>query len=825
MRKRLRTKLPPYMMPSHVETIDRLPTLPSGKVDKRSLPPPRPRAPTTRVDVSGDDPIEELVRTTFASTLGLASVARDAHFFDDLGGHSLLATRVVSALRRKSQFSGVSVLDLYRHPTVETLARRVKRMAEAPASAQPRTNVRSVPFVAAQAMGSLLAFALHAAQWLAPYVTFALARAHGVTIADAIARACIALFATPPATIAFAVALKWIVVGRFTAGRHALGSAAHLRAWIVERVLAATPIDLLAGTPWMNVFLRAMGARIGKNVHVATAAIGAFDLVDIGDDATVGIDATIAPSSIEEGERVLAPSRSGARCTVETRAFVQGGATMEDDAALDALALLPRGETKRPIDRDRGGDGVTRPTRAKHLALAIAYALAILAFPIVHAIAIAPAAAVLAIAERWIGAAYLVASPIAALVFVVALCLEVVVLKWMLLGRVRSNRRPIASTFAWRKWIVDRTMATTFDALGALYATLWLVPFLRALGMRIGRLAEISTASDFTPDLVRIGDGAFVADCVSLGAPRFDRGWMTLGTTSLGDRAFIGNSGLVPCGATLADDTLVACMSTAPDRSLRGESFVGAPPLLLPRRAPSLAHAIETTFRPTRALVARRRAIEAVRVLLPTTIWIVLTCLVVAACGWIDRVASLPVAIAALPLLAALAGALSAAFVVAFKWIVVGRHRAGTHPLWSSFVWRTELVTALQENVVDPLWNEMLLGTPMAAWFFRALGAKIGRRVHLGTTQLTEYDLVEIADDACLDEDCTLQTHLFEDRVMKTSRVRVGEACSVGRDAIVLYDGEMGRGASLGPMSLAMKGESLPAATRWRGIPARPAGA
>ncbi|GAC1540678.1 MAG: hypothetical protein NVS3B10_30530 [Polyangiales bacterium] len=72
----------------------------------------------------------------------------------------------------------------------------------------------------------------------------------------------------------------------------------------------------------------------------------------------------------------------------------------------------------------------------------------------------------------------------------------------------------------------------------------------------------------------------------------------------------------------------------------------------------------------------------------------------------------------------------------------------------------------------------------------------------------------------CVGEDCTLQTHLFEDRVMKTSTVDVGDGASLGASSIVLYDGKVGAGASLGALSLLMKGESLPVGTRWIGSPA-----
>ncbi|MGI4880774.1 MAG: hypothetical protein ACRYG4_25190, partial [Janthinobacterium lividum] len=116
-----------------------------------------------------------------------------------------------------------------------------------------------------------------------------------------------------------------------------------------------------------------------------------------------------------------------------------------------------------------------------------------------------------------------------------------------------------------------------------------------------------------------------------------------------------------------------------------------------------------------------------------------------------------------------------------------------------------------------------LRGTPWLAAYFRLMGAKIGRRVYLDTTDMTEFDLIEIGDDAALNDAAGLQTHLFEDRVMKVSGVRIGARATVGSLAIVLYDAVVDDGAELGDLSVLMKGESLAPGTAWEGSPARPA--
>ena len=54
---------------------------------------------------------------------------------------------------------------------------------------------------------------------------------------------------------------------------------------------------------------------------------------------------------------------------------------------------------------------------------------------------------------------------------------------------------------------------------------------------------------------------------------------------------------------------------------------------------------------------------------------------------------------------------------------------------------------------------------------------------------------------------------------MKSSYLTIEPGCSIGNMSVVLYDSRMGEGAALGPMSLLMKGEVMPAGSRWHGIP------
>ena len=137
------------------------------------------------------------------------------------------------------------------------------------------------------------------------------------------------------------------------------------------------------------------------------------------------------------------------------------------------------------------------------------------------------------------------------------------------------------------------------------------------------------------------------------------------------------------------------------------------------------------------------------------------------------------------------------------------------------FVWKNEVVNSLCESLVYPSLVSMTMGTPFAAWFFRLMGVKVGKNVYFETTEITEFDLVSIGDNACLNHRCTIQTHLFEDRVMKMSHLKIGDRCNVGSMSVVLYDSVMENNASIAALSLVMKGEVIQEGTRWAGSPAK----
>jgi non-ribosomal peptide synthetase-like protein len=847
----LRDRLPSYMVPSCIDELADLPTLASGKLDRKRLPSPRERSRPT--PPSGTlTPCERRLTDNWTQLFQGRVPGLEEHFFRDLGGHSLLAAAMVSQLRKEPHFEGLSVPDVYAFPTIAALAaevdaRNLHRAATPsapPGVPHPVSPWRHRLCGLAQALSLYPLLGFYALQWLSPYLVYSWSQDHDYTRLSGITAALASLALVYPAMYVLSIAAKWLLLGRIRPGRHPLWGFFYWRWWLTQRIIAATPLDYLVESPWLPLYFRLMGARIGRNVHLGTTSIAAFDLIEIGDDASIGQDARLSGYTLEDGLLEIGPIHIGRRCYVGNRAILCSGTVLEDGAQLEDLSLLPAGariaggqrwtgSPARPLpprEADRQRTSAELPTSSTRHRIGMGTIQALGAFMVPMAFLAAIFPGLILINELYSNTngyfAYLIVAPAVGLSFVVLLALEIAAAKWLLLGRVHPGTYDLNGGFILRKWYVDRLMAMGLDLLAPLYATLFLAPWFRLLGARLGAWAEVSTAGSGCPDLLEIGDESFIADCVSFGPPRVDLGRVTLAATRVGRRAFVGNSALVPSGTVLGDSVLVGVLSVPPSdpaEAARVDSgWLGSPAIFLPRRQESTAFGEEATFRPPRRMILLRALIEQFRVIAPVTGFVVLTSLLLTAMTEIEDATSLGVAIGSLPLLYFIGGLLACLFVVAVKWVVIGIYRPSEKPLWCSFVWRTELVSSLHENLADSWLLRLLVGTPFVPFYFRLLGARIGHRTCLESTWLTEFDLVRIGDEAQLNADCTIQTHLFEDRVMKMDRIDIGPGCSVGMDSVVLYGSCMEGQSVLGDLSLLMKGETLPAGTRWEGSPARP---
>jgi non-ribosomal peptide synthetase-like protein len=847
LQARARDKLPAYMVPTFLEEIDELPMLPSGKVDRKQLPDPRgPRLiGGTGPHAAAETPTEKAMADVWEEVFGLptGSASVDTHFFDDLGGHSLLAASVISKLRSEQAAAGLSILDLYQHPTIRELARHQDGLeAQSPASELDGSTARRPEPPRGRRVA---AFGLAQLGWVySLLVVFLLPVGiiYSVNDGQPSWTVVVQLLLALPVSYLFGrwvlpiVGVRLLTAG-LSPGTYPLWGHVHLRVWAAQKLMTLSPLTMVSGTPWAESYLRLAGARVGEGCHIGTAEIPVPTLVTLEDGATLGYASHLRSFDIAEGALTLGTVTVGRDAVVSANCLLQGPCRVGEGAVLGEQSLLrpgeqiPAGESwvgSPAAPRQEPDDAVLDlmtecrlAPRTWSRALLPWFGAGLAFLELLPLLALTPIVGLVWWTLLTHGElAALLVTAVSGPVFVLTTCGLILAARRVALPATPIGVHHLRSALGLQKWFGDKLLEQSLLLTNTLYSTLYTPIWLRSLGARVGRGAEVSTIANIDPDLLALEDDSFVADMASVGSATHANGHVAFRRTEVGNRAFVGNAAFVPSGSRLGEDSLVGVLTTPPVSGVGpGTSWLGSPPFFLPKRELYEEFTEAETFRPSRAQVLVRYLVEFVRIVLPSSLLALSTFATLYALSFVAVAAPLWAVVLATPVLALLASLSVVAVVAALKWAVVGRYRPRVEPLWSGFVRRTEFVTGVYEAAAVPVLLGALSGTPLLGPLLRLFGAKVGRRTLIDTTYLTEFDLVDIDDDVTVGTAASLQTHLFEDRVMKMSTISLGAGSSVGARAVVLYDTVVEQEVSLAPLSLAMKGERLLAGTSWHGVP------
>ena len=871
LRAALLAALPPYMVPSHYELLDAMPRIPSGKIDRKALR-ALPLAPRAADD--SDLPETEAETLLFAALQKLfpgQSIRRGLDFFTDLGGHSLMAARLVSALRQHPRFAHASVRDVYRLRHIGPLAQALQQQADDQPSAGEAEAARAARvFVLhsawrrwrcglAQGVATLPLVLLKMAQWLAPFFTY-----HFFTgdIDDSVP------FAVLVSTLVFLLATvfefgaawlgKWLIAGRLKPGSYPLWGWVYFRWWLADRLVEAAPTYMISGSSLYVGWLRALGARIGRDVVLGSITLRAPELLQIGDGASLGNGVNLENACVRGGRLHLGHISIGRECAVGSYCVLEGDVALGDGAHLQGQTALRSGE-RVPAGRiwagspahDVGSDEpASRPPRPavsqRRLGFeALCFVVGSLLIAAAFFMPVFPAFMLI----DWINIDEIAVRPLleagtindwqafmlrllkyfalalpASLVLIVLTALLSAGIRWAFLPRMQPGSWPVHSNRYLAKWLVNQIQETSLSVLHGIYATVYSATWYRLLGAKVGRDAELSTALGVVPDMLTLGDETFIADAVMLGDEQIMGGWMTVQPTVVGKRSFIGNGAYIPDGTVVPENVLIGVLSSAPANAVMkpGDTWLGAPPLHLPAREVTVNTAESMTYRPAMQRRIGRGAVEAFRIAAPHAL--------VIAIGYAIVLDAMPLAAADLwgqvVLELALAGVLfgiaTFSWVLILKWLLLGRYRQRSAPMWTPIVWLSEAVTNMYEGIAVPNLLRYLRGTPWLPLALNLLGCRIAPSAWLDTTDITEFDCVQIGAHSELNALCCPQTHLFEDRVMKIDQVVIGDRVTLGPRCNVLYGARVGNDVDLGPLTLVMKGESLPDGSAWQGVPATP---
>ncbi|HEX8510901.1 MAG TPA: Pls/PosA family non-ribosomal peptide synthetase [Propionibacteriaceae bacterium] len=646
------------------------------------------------------------------------------------------------------------------------------------------------------------------------------------------------------------IVAKWVLVGRWKPQRIQIWSLGYFRFWFVKSLIRSNPlVFIIAGSPLYTLYLRALGARVGKGVAVFSRAVPVCtDLLTIGDGTVILKGASLTCYRAHAGYIETGPVTLGAGVLVSEATVLDIGTSMGDHAqlghasSLHAGQAVPAGEWWHGSPARRGdtsfrfleADSLGTLRRVLYSVWQLG-ALLLVSLPLV----IAGAAILLeevpqlkglldAIDLTPVGLAFYVEALGGSFLFMfggllLAYLVVVSVPRLLNLALVPDRVYPLYGLhYSLHRTISRLTNVKLFTLLFG--DSSYIVHYLRSIGYNLSNVQQ--TGSNFgtavaheNPYLSAVGSGTVVADGLSLNNADYSSTSFRVSHTTIGAHNFLGNFVAYPSQGKTGDNCLLATKVMVPvDGPVReGVGLLGSPSFEIPRsvlRDTTLDIGLADEFH--RQLSAKNKHNLATLTLALLVRWMnvyVLTMLAMLVADLYRRFG--------LPALAAEL-LISMVFTMVF-FALVERASRGFRPLRPQYCsiydlrfWRHERHWKLSLPPVDRL----LVGTPFKNVLSRVLGVRLGARVFDDGCGMPEKTLATIGDDCTLNAGSIIQCHSQEDGAFKSDHTVIGSRCTVGVGALVHYGVTMGDGVVLAPDSFLMKGEQVPSGDYWGGNPA-----
>ena len=843
----LRSKLPAYMVPAFLEELPVIPMTLSNKADHKRLPKPqlaRFSAAANTGYVPPKTENERILHAALTDVLRADRVSTEHHFFDELGANSLMMARVCAAIRKNAQMSNVSMRDIYTNPTIARLAHHLDSSREGLVATRPE------PFHVPSNLAYYSCGALQAA-FYAVYALFGLwvldtgyewtTAASGAL--ELYARAVVFGAGSFLALTGISILAKWLLIGRFKAGAIPIWSLGYFRFWVVKTMMRTSPIVAFTGTPLYNMYLRLMGAKIGRGVVISSRhGPVCADLLSIGDNTILRKDTIVLGYRAQSNFIHIAPVEIGANAFIGEASVIDIDTAMGDDTQLGHASSLQSGQRVPDGKRYHGSPAIETqsdycPLEARELGalrsafyaglelaalILVAVPAPILGYYYVCEHYAEPTATTLGVsvfsllamsAAGFFGALLLA---LAAIYLVPRLCMLV----------LKPGVTYPAFGFHYLMQSVIRRVSNAQFFCVLFGDSSFITSYMRYVGWDLNKVEQ--TGSNLgtnqrhdNPFLTSIGSGTMVSDGLSMINMEMSATAFRLAETKIGDNNYLGNDIFYPPGGRTGANVLLGTKTMVPiDGPMRENvGLLGSPAFEIPRmvdRDRDMNAAIDEATR--RIRLRRKNAYNFV------------TALMFLASRWLSLFAGMVLWAAALTSyesfgIFSLLGATVAMTAATILFFVVieraslrfRRLEPKLASIYDPYFWFHERHWKLSESPITGLFS----GTPFRGLLLRALGMTVGAKVFDCSRSITERTLTEVGDYANLNEGCVLQAHSLEEGVFKSDHIRVGKGCSIGPGAFVHYGVTMGDHVVLDADSFLMKGEVLDSHTGWRGNPAK----
>ncbi len=792
-----------------------------------------------------------------AVVIGQDHPAPDGNFFDDLGADSLGMARFCARVRKRPDLPTVSMTDVYAHPTLRTLAAASVDLTIADAAPAPAPVLSKEPYRASTGQYVVCGL-LQLVVFVCLSFAYATVPTQGYlwvsgadTILDVYLRSVLVAVVALITFCILPILAKWVLVGRWRPQQIPVWSLGYVRFWLAKILVRSNPLlFLVVGSPLYSLYLRALGAHVGRGVTILSKTLPVCtDLLSIGDGALIRKDSSFTGYRAHAGRIETGRVTIGREVLVGEKTVLDIETSLGDGAQLGHASSLHAGQSVPAGERWHGSPAV--PTEVDYATLEastdggarrVGFVVSqLLSWVLIFLPAVLGGAVVLSRVpwltllfdgrhlEHVSGALFLhtlVVSLVLLAGTVVGLLLVVTLPRLVALAIRPGQTYPL---YGWR-YVLHLTVIRFTNVKFFTYLfgdSSYIVPYLRALGYDLGTVEQ--TGSNFgmgvvheSPYLSSVGSGTMVADGLSMMNADYSRTSFRVSRTAIGAHNFLGNHISYPSQGKTGDNCLLATKVMVPiEGHVRtGVGLLGSPSFEIPRSVRrDLSLEVVDADERRRLLQAKNRHNLVTIALAMLVRWVHLFALTLLALVTVDLYRRYA--------LLATTGEVfvSLLFTVSY-FVLVERLGNGFRPLrpqscsiYDRTFWRHERYW----KMAMPHADAMLIGTPFKNLVTRALGLRLGRRVFDDGCFQPERTLVAIGDDCTLNAGSVIQCHSQEDGAFKSDHTTIGAGATLGVGSLVHYGVTVGAGAVLAPDTFLMKGEEVPDRAYWEGNPARAA--
>jgi acetyltransferase-like isoleucine patch superfamily enzyme/aryl carrier-like protein len=878
IRDQISNFLPHYMVPSKylVRTSENWIQNQNGKTDWNALL--KEALSSTGKGRPCETEWEKLVAQCWEEAIGV-EVNAESDFLG-LGVNSLQASRIVSLLRAKGV--KVSAEELYRMPNVEEFARAKSTEGPVPVVTGPKVVPdMPPPPLAWKLKTGILSFMLLAylgvsypGLYMLLHAAFAWFEISYTPVHFTLGLCVIWPMMLYAKVAAFLVFVR--LQPKVQPGDYPLYSNAHLHVWLFTRVFeqsvgqfsgvysGAGFLAQFAGSAWACYGYRLLGAKIGRGVVLdgdsSYGYISLPHLVTIGDGSVLNKGAKIRTFEFTQGMLRVAPVVIGRGVHVGAMSIVMPGTNLADDTILAPKTLVNRdtpqaailhgaearatkelpyphmpdifkAESALDVAGPRSGVKVS-PSGSNKVDVEKATPLldtveewdpwvakmqfaAMNGFLVIVGLSTLPATMLGNFFYQNLGTVGAILTlPIDAVIFDLWLLVLVLVIKAVLRPFLQPGRMSINSSEYVRFWVFQLAFTNAMMVTKSLNKSPMCLMWMRAMGIKMGNESVfwVAASNTFLPHLTSVGDNTFLGALAVFGTIVYHKGRLTLAEVKVENNCVIAQATYINPNTTLGLQSVIGANAVCNYTDV-GENQVwfGNPAQKLPvpmqPRKPTPLWLLAAHFGYVVVQISSLKTFDMVCFTIFNGVGAVAVSqgwpwyLLVA--SWISSYAFI--------------GIFASVVCCSLKWLLLGEIVPASWDMYSIRAFNRDFVVSMRSWPEGAFWS-LFKGTSFYPYWYRSMGAKIGKNVYLDMIGFEEPDLITIADNVMILDDSGLDTHYVVDGKWTVKNIQVERNTVIELNSVIMPGSSLDAGVKIEPLSCVMPGERLMTG-RWRGNP------